>query len=481
MRRFTKYETFLVVLFILSLTLCNPWVRGDGIGYYAYVRSMVIEGHLNFEKDWQHGNDSFVMGRIDPDGHVVASQYTRTGHLGNIWTVGPAILWAPFMMATHAGVLAADRMGAHVAADGFSRPYLITMAVATAFYGFLGVLFSFGLARKYCHERWAFLAALGIWWASSLPVYMYFNPSWSHAHSAFVNSLFLWYWDRTRERRTVGQWILLGLISGLMVDVYYPNGVLLLIPLAEAAVRYWRMLRAPGEGSAGFARLFLTHVLYVCVFTIGLLPTFISRQIIFGGPLKTGYDPVQKWAWTSPAFLKVLVSSDHGLLSWTPILALALVGLFLFRRTDRLFANYLMMAATAYYLVIALHTNWDGISSFGNRFFVSLTPLFVLGLAAFFDALARAWQERRAAMVAFPATALLVLWNLGLMFQWGIHLIPVRGPISWRVAAYNQVAVVPGHILQPLQRYFVGRKELMKTIERADVKQLKSQQHGGAE
>ena len=35
-----------------------------------------------------------------------------------------------------------------------------------------------------------------------LPVYMYFNPSWSHAHSAFIVALFVWYWDRTRTTRT---------------------------------------------------------------------------------------------------------------------------------------------------------------------------------------------------------------------------------------------------------------------------------------
>ena len=53
--------------------------------------------------------------------------------------------------------------------------------------------------------------------------------------------------------------------------------------------------------------------------------------------------------------------------------------------------------------------------------------------------------RRAARPFRYPAslTALLVLWNLGLIFQWGTHLIPARGPISWREVAYNQVAVVP--------------------------------------
>ena len=476
MSKFTRYEGFLALLFVLTLPLGNPWVRGDGVGYYAYARSLLIEKHLRFEKDWRHGNESFVMGRVDEHGRVLPSQYTPTGHLMNLWSVGPSILWAPFLIATHAGVLLCDRLGARIPADGFSSPYLITMAMATALYGFLGLWISYRLARKYFSERGAFFATLGIWWASSLPVYMYFNPSWSHAHSAFAVSLFLWYWHRTRGARRLEQWIVLGLLSGLMVNVYYPNGVFLLVPLFEAVSIYWRVWKSSSQNMTSAPRLFLAHIVYCAMFVVALLPTLITRDIIFGSPLRTGYMPASTWSWNSPKFWDVLWSSDHGALSWTPILILALIGIVLFRRADRALAAYLMAAAVAFYLVISFYPDWDGMSSFGNRFFVSLTPVFVLGLAAFFDAIARVWRERRAAIVAPAVTAVFVLWNLGLIFQWGTHLIPTRGPISWRAAAYNQVAVVPVRAASTIKAYLTHRKQLMNVIEETDVKQLKSEQ-----
>src|SRR6202040_3003058 len=148
---------------------------------------------------------------------------TRTGHLDNHFTVGPAMLWAPFLLLAHGGVLLERAFGSQVPADGFSGPYRLAMAFGTAFWGFLGLLLAFRLARQYAGDLWAFLATLTIWWASSLPVYMYFNPSWSHAHSAFTAALFLWYWERTRRERTAKQWVVLGLITGLMLNVYYPN------------------------------------------------------------------------------------------------------------------------------------------------------------------------------------------------------------------------------------------------------------------
>ena len=176
----------------------------------------------------------------------------------------------------HVGVLVYDRLGGQIAADGYSRPYLVAMALGTALYGFLGLLISFGLARRYVSERWAFLATLGIWFGSSLPVYMYFNPSWSHAHSAFAVALFLWYWIRTRNARTWTQWVVLGAIGGLMIDVYYVNGVLLLLPLLESLLGYWAALRHSAVGAA--TRLLFENVVFAAVVVVAFLPTLIFKE-----------------------------------------------------------------------------------------------------------------------------------------------------------------------------------------------------------
>jgi hypothetical protein len=468
-----KYEKLLILIFLVSLPLSNPWVRGDGVGYYAYVRSLLIERHLNFEKDWQHGNESFVMSRIDRNGQVLAAEYTQTGHINNHWSPGPSILWAPFLILTHLVVLTCDSLGARIPADGFSTPYLMTMALATTFYGFGGLWFSYRLATRYFDSRWAFLGTLGIWWASSLPVYMYFNPSWSHAHSAFVVALFLWYWQRTRTDRTILQWIALGLFSGLMVNVYYPNGVLLLIPLLEGLNAYWKSWMSAAHAFKSMAHLFARHLIYMIVFLVGLLPTLVSRQIIFGNPLRTGY-AAESFNWKSPAFWNVMFSWDHGMLSWTPILVLALIGLVVFCQKDRSFGTYVLIAFLAFYYLISIQPTWDGMASFGSRYFVSLTPVFILGLAAYFDWLARLWQPRPARMLATCTTLFLILWNLGLIFQWGMHLIPARGPISFREAAYNQVAVVPPTAARAVKSYFLRRHQLMNRIEEQDLHQLKS-------
>ena len=413
-----------------------------------------------------------------PDGadrcewNYLTAQYTSTGHLNNHFSIGPAILWSPFLIIAHLAVCSYDALGGHVPADGYSKPYVLAMALGTALYGFLAIWISFRLARKYLPERWAFWGALGIWFASSLPVYMYFNPSWSHAHSAFVVALFVWYWDHTRIKRTFLQWALLGLIAGLMMDVYYPNAVLLLFPLMESLSLFWK-----GSSDAPpkrFSRTILDYVIFAGMALVAFLPTLITKKIIYGSYLNFGY--TEHWFWNSPALLKVCFSAEHGLFSWTPILILSVAGLFLMRRCDPNLSFFLAGCFSVYLYTIGCYQDWAGISSFGNRFFISLTPLFVMGLASFFNWIARKWSERSATAFAHGATALLIVWNVGLIFQWGTHLIPARGPISWRDAAYNQVEVVPVKVVRTLKNYMVGRKELMNHIEEQDVKQLRG--HG---
>jgi len=471
-----KTERRLLLFFLLSLVLLNPWVRGDGVGYYAFARAPLIEHSLDFEHDYIAANTSFREARLDQHGRPKQMFRTRTGHLENHFTVGPAMLWAPFLLLAHGGVLLARALGSQVAADGFSAPYRATMAFGTAFWGFLGLLLAFRLARQYAGDVWAFLATLAIWWASSLPVYMYFNPSWSHAHSAFAVSLFVFYWHQTREQRTLRQWFVLALIAGLMLNVYYANAMLMMILVVEALRDYAAACRRDAGSGATASQLLAKHLLFAAVALLCLLPTFVSRYIVYGSPFESGYVSVRNWAWRSPYFLAVLFSSEHGLFSWTPLLLVATAGLVLFKWREPRVGTPLLAGALAFYVFIACYPDWAVISSFGNRFFISLTPLFILGLSVLLARLAALFRNQRAAVAAASVVlAAFALWNAAFMFQWGEHLIPPRGPISWSEMIRNQFEVVPRQLAAHLQNYLFHRQDLMRQIEDRDIDQMKKQ------
>lgn len=470
-----RFERTLFVLFLLTLPLINPWVRGDGVGYYAYARAPLIEHSLDFTHDYESANDSFRAMRFDENGQPKQRYRTRTGHLDNHFTVGPAILWSPFLLTAHGGVLIARAFGSEVPASGFSAPYRYAMAFGTSLFGFLGLLFSFRLAARYVDPLWTFIATLAIWWGSSLPVYMYFNPSWSHAHSAFLVALFLWYWDKTREDRSLSQWLVLGAIVGLMLNVYYANVMVLTVLLVEMLRQYARVLRSMEPVSPTLPQLLSRHLLFGLVVLLVMIPTFASRWIVYGGPFETGYLSIRDFLWTSPVFLSVLFSANHGLLAWTPLITFAILGLFLFsRRFPRIGISFLL-AFVAFYLFIAFYPDWAGISSYGNRFFLSVTPLFILGLAYLLERVSNSFARPRVTLAVSSAVlACFVLWNLGLIYQWGTHLVPARGAISFAEAVHNQFYVVPGRITGQFRVYLFHRNKLMQQIEQKDMEQLQN-------
>ena len=470
-----RFEWTLLIIFLVTLPVLNPWVRGDGVGYYAYARAPLIEHNLDFTHDYQSANESFREARCYQNGQPKPEFRTRTGHLDNHFTVGPAMLWSPFLLVAHGGVLFARAIGFTILADGFSGPYRYAMAFATGLYGFLALLLSYRLARRYVRPTWSFVATIAIWWASSLPVYMYFNPSWSHAHSAFTVALFLWYWDDTREHRSLTQWLLLGLIVGLMLDVYYANLMVVSGLAVEAIGQYVHMLGPSRSSPRNFLQLLTRHLLFGLTVCMMMIPTFVSRAIVYGGPFETGYLSVRDFLWRSPAVFSVVFSTDHGFLSWTPLLGFAILGLFLFAvRLPRVGVPF-FVALLAFYLLIAFYPDWAGISSYGNRFFVSLTPLFILGLAFLLECIGAQFTTLRLAVgVSCGVLACFVLWNLGLIYQWGTHLVPARGPVSFRQVTYNQFYVVPVEFTSRVRAYLFRRGDLMQQIEQRDMEQLKN-------
>jgi hypothetical protein len=454
-----RHTRVLAVLFVLSLALVNPHVRGDGNGYYAYVRSIVIDGDLDFENEFRRADSAFQEVYFDEHGGVRSSMRAPTGKLLNQWAVGPSILWLPFFLAAHGAVGALNLFSADIPADGFSAPYRWFCAIGTAVYGWLALVLLHGPSSRLASERGALLALVAIWWGSSLPVYMYFLPFHVHAMAAFAVSLFLWYWLRVRpfgfEAR---RWAIWGLTAGLMVDVYYLNAIALLPAAVELFAR-------PAEGTRldTAARLRAAGA-FGAAALVGTAPHLVVKWVVHGSPLATGYR--DEFFWTSPRLWQVAFSPEHGLFVWTPVLLVAVIGLVVLGRRDARIGGALLVLFAGFAYTVASYQNWHGQSSFGNRFLVSLTPVFVMGVAS---AAARLERFRpRALTVASAALAVLIAWNVGFMFQWGANLVPSRGPVDLRTVARNQVTVVPQRIAGFAWRYLRDRAGLTSEVEQQD-------------
>ena len=82
-RREIPYIKILFVCFVLTLPIVNPTVHGDGVGYYAYARAILIQHNLRFEEDWRNANRFFSAARIQAGDQLRPEQYTSTAHVDN--------------------------------------------------------------------------------------------------------------------------------------------------------------------------------------------------------------------------------------------------------------------------------------------------------------------------------------------------------------------------------------------------------------
>jgi len=473
--KLSRSEWILIAVFVLSVPAVNPYIRGDGNEYYAYVRSIVIDHDLNFENEYRKGDPAFLRAAFDENGVLRQSQGPGDGFLGlmpngyvhNPASVGPSLLWSPFFIVAHGSVLLLNQFGAKIPADGYSLPYRWVCALATVIYAFMGLVLAFKIASRFVDERIALVGTVGIWFASSLPVYMYFLPFHAPALSSFGVALFIWMWLKNREKDSLREWALWGAAAGLMVQLYYLNGVFLLIPLLE----WFRGLT--GTQPVSISRLIrpvALGIIFAVALVTSMLPNFIIKGIIYGSALRTGYS-TGWFTWSAPHLAEVGFSSEHGMFLWTPILLFALVGLCLLWRRHRWVAAELAGASALFYYAVSSFVNWHGNSSFGSRFFVSLTPVFVLGLAVL-AAECRSTLSRRV-MCGFAAVVVLMIaWNIGFIFQWGTNIVPNRGPVDFSEVARNQVTIVPQRVFGFVVNYLWSRDKVTRAVEQEDLKEL---------
>ena len=95
--------------------------------------------------------------------------------------------------------------------------------------------------------------------------------------------------------------------------------------------------------------------------------------------------------------------------------------------------------------VISSWYGWAGNVAFGPRFWVAQTVVFALGLAALIKA------GRTHTILWTAAGSVFVAWNLLLLVQYALQMIPRRGPVDLGLMVRNQFMAIPENLPRILQ------------------------------
>ena len=448
-----------VLVAVFALTLPAVTARlysSDEVQYYSYLRSLWFDRDVSFENEYRAFYDRGIA-RTPGFQETFLEPRTPTGRRENFGTVGSAILWSPFYAAGDVTARVLRALGSGVAVDGYSRPYIAAAAYGSASLGFAALLLSMGAARRITGR--GVLPGLAVWLGTPLLFYMYAAPLFAHAPSAFAVALFVTVWLRVRERWRLRGLVALGASAALMVmvreqDVFYAAGPAVDFALASLPARTMRSagtrLAWAAAGAGTFVLLYSPQ-----------LAAYVSLNARPGPSALV----TRKMNWLSPHAAGVLASAQHGLFVWTPLAALAVVGLAVhWRRSQqggsearvtapaRLAGCLILMFALQVYVSGSVES-WTVAGAFGQRRFVGGTILLVIGLAALTAAVPSGWPRR----VLAAAVVCAVWWNLGLMALFGAHLMD-RQRLHPSRNAYDVFVRLPRMAPALGYRYLVDRE-----------------------
>lgn len=360
---------------------------------------------------------------------------TDTGLVSNIWQAGCALLWLPFYLLAKLSALA----GMTPVRDDPASLLLFFTNFGSALYAALGLLLAWdsllllGLGGR--RTLAAALAAIG----TPYFYYMTVGTGMSHGPSAFAITLYLWLVLKCGKEDLRSGWLRLGVLAGILVMLRPQNA--LYVPFALVRfigrgrpLRAEEGLAAAARGAAGFllgfgAQMLVWHKVY------GGLLAFPLRFNVAGGGFHLG---------------DVLFSPFHGLLFWTPLTLLSLLGYALAWRRLRgePAALGLGLALLLQFLPVVFHACWWGGLSFGIRFLSDALLPVCAGVAFLMDAPRAAWARR----AALGACLLSAAWTLCLFLAalgGDISLLEPE-PVSKVLLAPLRLAGEPGNLFSLL-------------------------------
>jgi hypothetical protein len=386
-------------------------MSADGIEYYAYLRSLAVDHDLDFRNEYVGSDVPFKRAPTS-----LARKRTSTGYVGNLASVGPAIVWAPFYLVGDAIVRAGNAFGARWTTRGYSLPYIAMINLASAVSLPLTAWLCYLIARRLADRGIALLAAISIVFGSAILDYGLFEAHYPHAIAAATVAAYFYWWLRTRPERSLRQWVVLGLLAGLMALMYWINAILLLLPALDMLALCWRAMRARDwravGGMVGQGLIFLAATL------LAFSPQMIAWKVLYGSlfTIPHGATFAEPGGFSA---LEMIFSPEHGQLLWAPITCVGMIGMGWYIARKPWEGALVLLTFTLYFLYNATLGSWHGGGPFGLRRIANVLPLLAPGLAAIL-----AWLAQRTRAAALTICVLCLTWNMGLLLRFLAYLIP---------------------------------------------------------
>ena len=377
---------FIALFYLLSLFYTEraraALDGSDSWGYYVHLPAFLLyHDSGDYSKTiaaWQANYPN----KPDPRKDAYGIRPTPTGKFAVKYPLGVALLETPFFLAAHVYCL----IGGTHPTDGFSAPYSWAIALSSLFFAVLGLFFLYKNLRTYFSENISLATTATIGFGTNLYFFVVYTPGMAHPVSFCLIAYLLLATRQWYEKPTKLNGFLFGLTLGLIALVRTQDLIVLLVPLLWG-IRNGRIIMTR-------FRFLLKHkstvVAAILAFLLALLPQAMYWKFVSGKWWYYGYQG-EKFDWAHPHIREGLFSFQNGWLIYTPVMLLALWGIFRLRRHAPDVLVPILVFLPIHWFVSYAWWCWMYINGFGSRPMVDVYALLAIPLAAWIAGQKRAW------------------------------------------------------------------------------------------
>jgi hypothetical protein len=346
--------------------------NGDAMGYYMYLPSTFIY-HNHKALDWLPEKEKFdyrVQFYVDEIRREGA--YTPKGYLIDKYTYGVAALELPFFFLAHAWEKV---IGGN--ADGYSASYCNMVKLSSAFYALLGILLLYKILQHFFGNTLAAAGTVITFAGTNLFWFSVYQAGMAHVPLFFLYSLLLYTTILLDQRPRPWLFVTAGIAAGLITIIRPTDIICLLIPLLynlynkETLRQKITLFREQYKGLA----------LFTVAFLLPIIPQLLYWKKFAGSFLYYSYSK-ETFIWNDPKIWEGLFGFKNGWFIYTPLMLLAVGGLFLYKRIKPVAIMCYLMLPVYVYVVYSWHC-YNYINGLGSRPMIHMYPLLAIPLTAF--------------------------------------------------------------------------------------------------
>jgi hypothetical protein len=364
----TKYFFGLILIFSLCVFLAHTAITktaifADARFYFAYTHSLVKDHDLDLKNEY-----------IDLK---IGTVFNNTV-VSNAYPPGVSLFWIPLYQNADA----LTRIFG-INNQGYGFIYQLSVALTNIFLGVFGLYLIYRLLIKYFSEKVSLLTTLFLFGATNLLFYISVEPINSHAASFFISSLFVFYFLKIEAKKEKDYYMALGFLGGIAGLIRTQDLLILILPAIQILYN--------------FKKDFKTLIKNYLLLTIGIFAGFLPQILLwkyffntfwFSPYLNTGFN------WLKPQVLYVLFNIQNGLFTFTPIIAVSLIGLFLLKKRFHMVYFYsLIYFLIQLYLTSSWNVYYQG-GSYSIRMLITTYPLLSFGLAGLISRIIKSYSEK---------------------------------------------------------------------------------------